>query len=70
MINAGVSAKYNITYRYTFDTTLVAMSSYRSNVPVTDERGIMRANDEETLRTIFDLDAANRNYFKPHPAIL
>jgi hypothetical protein len=74
IVNVGVTAKpYNISYRYTFDTTLVVMSSFRSNAPLESDKQVVPARDEELLRTIFDLDPKiNKNYFKAtdgHPMI-
>ncbi len=62
---AGVTYKpYNFSYRYTFDTTLVVMSSLRSSRAGQVVDGVVQvARDEETLRTIFDLDPQINNNF-------
>lgn len=61
--DAGVNYKpYNFAYRYTFETTLIAMTSYRGQVA--DPNAVIPAPEDE-LHTIFKYDPQlNRNFFK------
>lgn len=61
--NVGVSYKpYNFVYRYTFETTLIAMTSYRGADAHPDE--VILAPESE-LHTLFDYDPQlNRNFFR------
>lgn len=70
-LNLGVTAKpYQIDYQYTFDTTLVVVSSYRPATPIKEgEKPIVSADDAGVLHTVYDLDPkTNKNFFKVSPS--
>lgn len=67
-VSAGVSIKpLNIQYRYSFETSLVMMTSIQLNDDApqeTDEKRVVEATTQELIQEIFELRSDYRNYVK------
>lgn len=68
---AGISAKpYQVDYTYTFDTTLVVVSSFRpaQGNELPKDKQIINAEEAGVLHTVYDLDPKTlKNHFKVSP---